>query len=161
MDRAWAANVVISSNLRLRLDGLPRSGQREPDDPGVAVYFEHMGDPRCIPCDRWDRVADNIAAVAAAVGALRGLDRWVNAYAVRAAFTGFAALPDLSGQAVDWRQVLQLQDVERPTRDMVDRAYRRLAGEAHPDKGGTAEQMARLNAARDAGREAVRPGGGS
>jgi hypothetical protein len=31
-------SVVISSNLSLRNDGLPRSNQRGPDDPGVAVY---------------------------------------------------------------------------------------------------------------------------
>ena len=31
--------AVISTNLELRLDGLPRSGQAEPSDPGVAVYW--------------------------------------------------------------------------------------------------------------------------
>jgi hypothetical protein len=33
--------------------------------------------------------------------------------------------------------------------DLIDAGYRGLAMELHPDKGGTAEQMARLNKARE------------
>ena len=33
-----AKNVIISTNVELRRDGLPRSGRRAPDDPGAAVY---------------------------------------------------------------------------------------------------------------------------
>ena len=32
-------DCVISSDLKLRLDGLPRSDQGQPRDPGVAVYW--------------------------------------------------------------------------------------------------------------------------
>ena len=31
---------IISTNLDVRLDGLPRSNQREPDDPGVAATHD-------------------------------------------------------------------------------------------------------------------------
>src|SRR5690242_7806014 len=45
-------DLVISSNLELRLDGMPRSGQREPADPGVAVYWttraERGQPPKCM-----------------------------------------------------------------------------------------------------------------
>ena len=34
---------VISTNLELRNDGQPRSGQRAPEDPGVAVYWTRKG----------------------------------------------------------------------------------------------------------------------
>lgn len=30
-------DAIVSTNLQLRLDGLPRSSQSEPDDPGAAV----------------------------------------------------------------------------------------------------------------------------
>ncbi len=71
-----ASNLVISSNVMLRLDGLPYANQRRPDDPGVAVYFTLKGEQQCIPCDRWDLVDHNIHAIGLTVEALRGLERW-------------------------------------------------------------------------------------
>src|SRR3546814_10099833 len=38
---------LISSNVELRRDGLPRSDRVEPTDPGVAVYFAKGGRPYC------------------------------------------------------------------------------------------------------------------
>jgi len=64
IDRMGARYTVISSNVEIRQDGLPRSDRREPVDPGVAVYFRLNDKPYCLPCDRYDRVADNIAAQA-------------------------------------------------------------------------------------------------
>ena len=37
--------VVISTNIRTRLDGMPRSGEREPEDRGAAVYWRERGKP--------------------------------------------------------------------------------------------------------------------
>jgi hypothetical protein len=92
LSRLDARNVVISTNLRVRLDSLPASGQREPDDPGVAVYFTLDGKRRCLPCDRWDRVADNMIAIAKFIDAMRGQLRW-GVGDVGAIFEGFKALP--------------------------------------------------------------------
>ena len=64
---------------------------------------------------------------------------------VEQAFTGFLALPQ---PEQPW-QVLGLQD-SHPTPDQVEDAYRRLAMQHHPDRGGTEAEMARINAARDA-----------
>jgi len=149
LDRLRARQCVLSTNLELRLDGLPRSGQRAPEDPGAAVYFTIHGETRCIPCDVWDRVEDNVAAIAKAIEALRGLDRWVNASNVRAAFTGFAALPETLTE--DWREVLGVPNGE--TLDQVKVRYRRMAAEAHPDRpNGSTLQMQRINAAWEAAR---------
>src|ERR1700754_2257569 len=61
MDRLGAADgAIISTNLRLRLDGRPRGDQGEPGDPGVAVYFRLKKQDRVLACDRYSRVADNI-----------------------------------------------------------------------------------------------------
>src|SRR5437773_2514214 len=65
LQRFGAVRLVVSTNIPVRRDGLPYSDRREPDDPGVAVYFRLRNRPYCLPCDRWNRVADNIAAVAA------------------------------------------------------------------------------------------------
>src|SRR5690606_7384697 len=74
----WRCNpddVIISSDLATRNDGLPRSGQRKPADPGVAVWFELDGKQRCIPSDVYLRIEDNLAAVAATIEALRTIER--------------------------------------------------------------------------------------
>jgi hypothetical protein len=138
--------LIVSTNIPVRKsDGLPYSAV-EPADPGVACYFTLDGERRCIPSDKWDRVADNIAGIAAAIGALRGLERWVNDANVRAAFRGFAALPDPN--AVDWRAVFGLRNGE-VTREAVIAAFRRLSIERHPDHGGSDALQAELNRARD------------
>ncbi len=40
-----AKEIIISTNLKLRIDGFPYSNQRQPDDRGVAVYFKLKGKP--------------------------------------------------------------------------------------------------------------------
>ncbi len=137
-------SVIISSNLALRNDGLPRSGQREPEDPGVAVYWGNGQKARCIAVDQYDRVADNLAAIAATLEAMRAIARHGGAAILERAFTGFVALP---APEQPW-QTLGL-DTSRPTREQVEDAFRRLAMKHHPDRGGDASEMARINAARD------------
>lgn len=93
LDRADAKSVVISTNLTLRNDGLPRSGQREPEDPGVAVYYQRKGRAGCVSVDCWDRVADNLAASAQIIAAIRTMERLGGGEIVDQVFRGFAALP--------------------------------------------------------------------
>lgn len=136
-------SVVISSNLMLRNDGLPRSAQKQPDDPGVAVYWGRGKQARCIAVDRYDRVADNLAAIAATLEAMRAIERHGGAAILDRAFTGFTALP---APEQPW-QVLGVG--ANATREQIDDAYRALAMKHHPDRGGDPQQMARINAARD------------
>lgn len=123
-------DLVISTNLELRLDGLPRSNQREPADPGVAVYwvdrYTRGQPPRCMAIDRYDRVADNLAAVAATLDAMRAIERHGGAAILKRAFSGFAALP--APAAESWREVLDQADPEG--------SYRRLRSQHHPDRTG-------------------------
>lgn len=149
LDRIGARNVVLSSNLELRLDGLPRSGQSEPFDPGVAVYFQLAGKPHCLPCDTYTRAADNIAAVAAHIEATRAIERHGVA-SVAKMFTGFRALPAPS--STPWWRVLQVP--ESATWPEAEAAFLRLAMERHPDRGGSDAMMADLNRARDEARKA-------
>lgn len=155
LDRIGARYPVISTNLETRLDGLPRSNQREPDDPGVALYFDLAGKPHCMPCDTYDRVADNIAAIAKHIEATRAIDRFGVA-TVSEMFAGFTALP-APGQADSmlWWKVLRIEPTA--TEAEIQSAYRKRAAEAHPDKpGGSAVAMAEVNGARDAALKAVR-----
>ena len=143
LERLGAENVVISSDLRLRLDGLPRSSQRTPDDPGIAVYFNLDGQPHCMPCDRWDRIADNLAAVAKQVEAIRGMDRW-GCGNTRVAFAGFKALPPMSTERPWWEVLGCSRDTHRAD---VKETYLRLAQEHHPDRGGDEGTMAAITGA--------------
>jgi hypothetical protein len=144
-------DVVISTNLQLRLDGLPRSGQAQPADPGAAVYWRDKGRDRCMAIDIYTKVEQNIAALAATIDAMRAIERHGGAAILDRAFTGFTALPPpiVAGMKRDWQAVLELRELLQPKRDDIERAYRRLAMERHPDKGGSDAAMAELNAARD------------
>lgn len=142
------ADLVISTNLELRLDGLPRSGQRQPADPGAAVYWrERSGDvPRCMAIDRYDRIEDNLAAVAATLEAMRAIERHGGAEILNRAFTGFTALPG-AGDCEHWSDVLGVPS--NACREEIDTAYRRLRSKHHPDKGGDAYMFNRIQKAFD------------
>ena len=137
-------DLVISTDIPTRLDGLPRS-DRSVVDPGVAVYWRKGKDTRCMAIDRYDRVADNLAAIAATLEAMRAIKRHGGAEILDRAFTGFVALP----APEQWWQVLGV--AESATGEEIDTAWRRLAARHHPDRGGDNAQMARINAARDQG----------
>lgn len=144
LSRLGATREILSTNVVLRIDGFPRSGQPEPDDPGAAVYFHLKNQPRCLACDRWNRVADNIAAIAQHIDALRRIDRY-GVGTMEQAFAGYAQLP--ANTAADWRNVFGLGDGTVKWQAVEDR-FRELARAAHPDAGGNHEQMARLSEAK-------------
>lgn len=145
---AWMvkeANLIISTNLQLRRDGLPLAGQRQPNDPGVAVYFNYKKTPVCFACDRWSRIEDNMQAIAKTIDALRGIARWGTGDMMEAAFKGFTALPSPNANPLHWLSVLGL-DVAA-TRADVESAYRRRRSETHPDRGGSADEFSAVQRA--------------
>lgn len=141
-------DFVLSTNVALRLDGYPRSGQAAPKDPGVAVYFKVAGRDTVLACDQWDRVESNLRAVVKHIDALRGMDRW-GVGTIEQAFAGFAALPPpIAGEppARPWREVLGVEGPVTGTA-VVSAAYRKAAKEL----GGDDEKaLLELNLARDA-----------
>lgn len=148
LQRLGANHAVISTNIELRRDGLPYSGRKAPDDPGVAVYFVYEGRQQCIPCDRWATVEENLRAIWKSIEALRGLERWGAKSFVDAAFTGFAALP-APESARPWWEVLGVSPNATPAE--ISTSYRSKAKAAHSDAGGSDAAMSALNVARDAG----------
>ena len=127
-------DLVVSTNVPLRLDGWPRS-DREPGDPGVAVYWRESskdGHPqRCMAVDIYDRVADNLAAVAATLDALRAVKRHGGAEILDRTFTGFTAI-EAPKDTDHWSDVL---DCDRnASTSEVRAAFLRARSAAHPDK---------------------------
>ncbi len=153
LERLGAEDATLSTSQKLRLDGTPRSDLAEQADVGAAVYFTLHGKPRCLACDKWTRVADNIAAIAQHIDALRRIERY-GIGTLDQAFTGYTALPPIGGtQGGDWRAEMGFQPGDRPiTLDVVEARYRALLRERHPDKGGSHDAVVRLNLARDAAR---------
>lgn len=139
-------DIVISTNLKTRLDGLPRSDQKAPHDPGAAVYWEtRKGQRKVMAIDQYLKVADNLAAIAATLDAMRAIERHGGAQILDRAFTGFTALP-APGAVRHWREVLGVGPLERDMA-VIRLAFKRAASSAHPDKGGSHQAMTDLNAA--------------
>jgi len=149
------SNVIISTNLALRKsDGLPKSGQAQPMDRGVAVYFTMKKKQQCMPCDRWYKIEDNVWAIALSIGALRGLNRWGAREMVDAAFSGFKALPETAGAFnKPYWEVLGLEKEDDIF--MAEEKYRKLAFLYHPDRGGSQVKMAELNGAIEQARATI------
>lgn len=138
--------LTLGTNFELRVDGRPRRDRGYPADTAVTFFFELDGDPHVLACDRWDRIEDNIAAIAAHIEALRGQERWGVAD-MKQAFAGHVALPSPAQSAPEqWWQVLGVRP-DAPA-DEVDRAWREKMRLAHPDQGGTEAAAQRLNWAR-------------
>jgi hypothetical protein len=130
-------NVIVSTNVPLRLDGMPRS-DNEPADPGAAVYWKKDDRQvmRCMAIDRYTRVADNLAAIAATLEAMRAIERHGGGAILERAFLGFAALPEKASQP--WREVLGIEGAA--SLDLVESRFRALVKVHHPDQGGEKER---------------------
>lgn len=142
-------NMVLATNIRFTRAGTrdQNVSRRDPEDAGVAFYFDLDRRPHVLACDRWDTVYDNIAAIAAHIEALRGQERWGVAD-LQQAFAGHVALPAPDS----WWQVLGVpQGADRAT---IDSAYRASAKAAHPNAGGDRAAWDRLSAAYDAAKAA-------
>ena len=144
-------DIIISTNLRTRLDGLPRSDQPEPGDPGVAVYWEDKdGGTKVMAIDRYDRVPDNLAAIAATLDAMRAIERHGGGQILKRVFTGFTALP-APKSCWDVLDMPPTQDANR-----IKARFKELLKLHHPDNGGDAARTDELVKARDAALETLR-----
>lgn len=141
-----AVDVIVSSDVPTRRDGLPYALVREPDDPGVAVYFERRGQQYVFACDTFTRFVQNLRAVGLTIAAPRAIQRYGASEMLERAFTGFAALPAARAQK-PWWEVLGVS--RTASRSAISAAHRELALIHHPDRGGNAARMSEINAARD------------
>ncbi|GAC1606271.1 MAG: hypothetical protein NVS3B3_06040 [Aquirhabdus sp.] len=137
-------NVILSTNIPLRRDGMPYSTPGRISDPGVAVYFKMKDKPMVLACDQWEKIEDNMHAIELSISAMRGLDRWGCSDILDRAFTGFIALPAPSAKR-EWWDILQCS--RDSSQETILAQYRRLAKDRHPDRMGSHEMMTELNEA--------------
>lgn len=129
VQRMGGTGLIVSSNIKLKQDGLPYSGQAQPLDTGAAVYFFLKQRPIVFACDKFNRVECNLWSIGKTIEATRGIERWGSA-SIEQSFRGFMALPERAS-GVDPYTVLGLS--QRCTEDELKSAYRRLAAKYHPD----------------------------
>ncbi|MDX1489703.1 MAG: hypothetical protein R3332_00300 [Pseudohongiellaceae bacterium] len=137
------SDIVISSNYSL--------SDTRPSEPGVAVYFTWDEERTCIPVDRYTLVEDNLQAIYHCIEADRTKLRHSGVNLVKAAFRGYASLPNPN--SINWRDVL---DYRGDNLAECKQAYRRAIKNAHPDNGGNTEQAARVNKAWELAQQELR-----
>lgn len=128
LERLGAKDAVLSTNLPQKAGGGPRGDAGNPADPGAAVYFKLDGEQVVFACDKWQRVACNIYAIALHIGALRGMDRW-GVGRERQAFTGYLALE--AQTQPKWFEILECNETD--PEKVIDGNRRRLLARYHPD----------------------------
>jgi hypothetical protein len=154
LDRLGASGVVISTNLPLRSDGLPRADatRYRIEDPGVAVYFTLKKRQMVMACDRYDAPSANLRSVGLAIEAMRQLERHGGGAMLERAFTGFAAIAPPSWKK-PWREVF---GVKPDWQGDIESLYREKAKHRHPDRGGSDALMAELNVAYEEGKRELK-----
>lgn len=138
-----ATGGIISTNVPTRNDGMPRSGLSQPGDRGVSVYFKFKGRDVALACDKWNRVEDNLWAIACHIETLRSQERW-GVGTLEQAFRGYMALPAATGR--HWSEVLGVSHGE--SIENIATAYRARSKVCHPDVcGGKRDAWDELEAA--------------
>lgn len=125
-------------------------------DPGVALWWnmprpdKKPSELRVLACDTWPWIEDNMHAIALTLHGLRSFERYGTYTREQAAEGARPALPPPAEERIDWPGILGVG------RDWplaaVEAIWKTKAEKAHPDRGGSAEAMASLNAAMDAAR---------
>lgn len=139
--------VIISTNVELRQDGLPYSNRRAPDDSGASVWWKENDQQYVLALDKYDTVADNLHAIGKTIEAMRSIERWGSGEILSRTFDGLKALPS-GGES--WRDVLGYHGVDS---NEAYNCYVRLRSKAHPDKGGTEAEFDKVKRAWEKAKE--------
>ncbi len=144
------------SREQIRLDGGLR-GDASPRDPGVAVIVTTPKETLRFQTDRFQNWRHNLRAIALALEALRKVDR----YGVTDSgqqYSGFAALPAGEPGLLNLDQAAALLCMVAGEGDTVGvrvdpeygkSVWRKAVLRAHPDQGGDAETLRRVNRAAE------------
>jgi hypothetical protein len=138
-----AAEIVVSTNVPVKADGLLYADNRRLDDPGIAVYFKFKKKSLVMARDGFNSVAGNLRSLGLAIEGMRQMHRHGGDLMLEKAFDGFLALapPDWKKP---WRQVF---GVKPEWTGNIGELYREKARNRHPDAGGSDQLMAELNVA--------------
>ena len=154
--RLGGTGVVISTNLPLKSDGTFRQ-DRDPVDPGAAVYFRRDDKDVVFACDQFDMVRENLYAIAKTIEAMRAIERYGASELMNRAFSGFLGLPAVASQGEDCWQVLGLAPMSSVA--AVKAVHHSLVRKLHA-AGAADVEFTRINVARDEALRALAAQGG-
>lgn len=157
IERLPGSSIILSTNIPLRLDGIPYANCAQPKDKGIAVYFQYRKKPMVFACDEWDKIEHNIWATTKTIEALRGIERWGSGDMLERAFTGFTKLPSPATKK-HWREIFGFMGIQdKISQEMVKARRDGLALIHHPDRiGGSTFRMAEINRAFDEAMEELK-----
>ena len=142
----WGASfLTIGTALAIGASGRPIFVNKPIQDPSVAIQFDRDEKPVTFHCDRFVDPRSNVRAIGKTLENLRAIDRYGANQVLERMFSGLLALPAPGG--LDHWTILGVPATA--TEAEIQRAFRRLADDLHPDKGGDTNEFARLAAARD------------
>ena len=133
-------NVVISSNVDRQL------AWPNPEDAGVALYFDWDGRTFTFACDKFDRPYSNVIGVYYIVQARRTEARLGTLVLTRASMSGLTYLPK-SRTNQKWWEIFGVS--RHSTIEEIESVFRQRAQQTHPDKGGSVADMQALIRARE------------
>ena len=138
-----ATDIVVSSNVPVKADGLLYSDNKRLDDPGIAVYFKFKKKSLVMARDGFTSVAGNLRSLGLAIEGMRQMHRHGGDLMLEKAFDGFLAIapPDWKKP---WREVF---GIKADWSGNITELYHAKARERHPDAGGSDTLMAELNVA--------------
>jgi hypothetical protein len=141
--RLGATDIVVSTNVPVKADGLLYADNKRLDDPGIAVYFRFKKKQMVMARDGFVSVAGNLRSLGLAIEGLRQLERHGGSLMLERAFEGFLAIapPDWKKS---WREVF---GIKPDWTGDISALYREKARIRHPDAGGSDALMAELNVA--------------
>jgi hypothetical protein len=153
LEKLGAKSAVVEIDYAggdLRLDGLPYANTK-PNSPRVRLSFEapDIG-PQCFMCDTYPMWQENLRGIVMTLDRLRAIERY-GATRGKQQYRGWAGLPAKATDGFQNREearafLMRASGLNGSATD--DQLYREAARRAHPDKGGDAQMMAKVNAAR-------------
>jgi hypothetical protein len=147
--RLGATEIVVSSNVPVRPDGLLYADNKRLDDPGIAVYFKFKRKRMVMARDGFISVAGNLRSLGLAIDGMRQLDRHGGRFMLERAFEGFLAIAPPNWRK-PWREVF---GIKADWHGDITALYREKARIRHPDAGGSDTLMAELNLAFEEARQ--------
>lgn len=141
-------DLIISTNIPVRQDGefYVAHARYKIEDPGVAIYFNRNGNQVALCCDTYERIWENMYALARTLEALRQISRDGVSDFLNRSFTGFQALPETTSAEREIWMILDLPG-KPDSIEAVHQAFKQLRITRHPDRGGTHESFIELSQA--------------
>lgn len=135
------APATLYTDLQMVKDGTRPRSTSKPDRPFATLRLTLGQDELWLTSDRYRGIGCNIYALTRTIGAIRQIERDGGPGLLGRATAGFKALPARR----HWTSVLGCQPHLNP--ELVRLRYRERLKEAHPDGGGSEEELAEVMAA--------------